>query len=321
MTIYSMTGFGAAQISATGWRLQIDCRSVNHRGLDVRVHLPRQSQPWSWLEPIILKAAGQRLSRGRVEIRLDARRDAASSDTGGGDGEAQVVALVDEARFLAVCRRLETLKARAGLGSGPPTLAEVLSFADVFALEPEAGDEAIDPAHHEVFEAAATQAIDALLESRRLEGEALRGALLEMLEALEGHVRRAEAMRPEVMGETRQRLVTRLQESLEALEANGSLDEGRLVQELAFLAERSDIAEEIARAHSHIEMLRGLLGGDDEGEVARGPVGKKIDFYLQELIRETNTMGSKSSDSRMTDAAVACKSLIEQMREQAANIE
>ena len=297
MAIQSMTGFGAARGIAPGWRLKVEIKAVNHRGLDARVHAPRE---WAWLEARIVRRLKERLRRGRVNVSLEL-----SPDQGDGPGG---LTLLDEEAFGAVARRLKGLAISHGLAADV-RLSEVLVYREVFerqAADLEIEDEA-------PFMAVVDEAIDAFVASRRQEGQAIAADLTGHLEALDellAHVRRR---RPELVEGFRGRLTERLEE---LAQAHGvELEPERVIQEVLLFAERSDIAEEIQRAGAHIERLSELL------ERPEGPHGKQLDFYLQEMIRETNTMASKSNFAELTDLVVSMKSHVEQMREQVANVE
>lgn len=153
-----------------------------------------------------------------------------------------------------------------------------------------------------------TEALDELRESRAREGGRLKGFLLERLAAVEHHVKTVHAVLPEVVGAFRERLTARL------AEISANLDRARLEQEIVLFANRTDVAEELDRLGAHVQEVRRALEGG-------GQIGRRLDFLMQEFNREANTLGSKSADLRVTNAAVELKVLIEQMREQVQNIE
>lgn len=293
-----MTGFGSAEASSQGWAMRAECRSVNHRGLDVRVWAPRE---WSWIEPFVLEAVRAQFHRGRVEVRVDVERDAA-----GGDSAAHV----DMQAFCAVAEELEAARAAAGL-SGAVSVTDVLTFDSVRQCV-----SSTDPPEDTgPFEAAIHDALGALAAARSDEGQRLHQTMEELVDTVDSVVHGIEEHAPEVADEYRARLESRVQEALQRFGVD-EIDERSVLHEVAVYADRSDVSEELQRSASHVVKLREILAADDSG-----PLGKQIDFYLQELFREANTTGSKSGSVAITDQVIVMKSAIEKMREQAANIE
>lgn len=297
MSIRSMTGFGAARAAIHGWHVKVELKAVNHKGLDVRVSAPRS---WSWFEARAIKKIKRRLRRGRVSVNVEVGRDLSEANAG---------LAIDEDAFGRVVARLQQLSDEYGLGEHQVTLAEVLTYRSLFELSD--SDVTIDD--EEPFLVVVDQALDAFDASRLDEGETIAADLSGHIEALAALLARVEELRPQLLGDYRERLTARLDE---LAEVHGvSIEPERVVQEIILFADRSDIAEEIQRAGAHIDRLRQLLAEE------QGPHGKKLDFYLQEMIRETNTMASKSNFSELTAVVVEMKSHVEQMREQAANVE
>ena len=292
MPLVSMTGFGAAGAEHDGWVLSVECRSVNHRGLDVRVHGVREL---AWLEKAAHQAVRSRLNRGRVEVRLQFERAGS-----GGSG-------IDVDRFAQMALSLRNLATEHALP--PPTTGDVLRALQTYA------NAANGPEQDSAFERVIADAIDALAVARRKEGEALAQTMRELIASAHEQVEAIDALAATIADEYRSRLQARMQDTLAKFGVD-EIDERALLHEVAIYADRSDVAEEVQRARSHIVRLRELV--DDEAAATRG---KEIDFYLQELNREANTTGSKSSSTQITDRVVALKSAIEKMREQAANIE
>lgn len=291
--IRSMTGFGAAHYSAEGWTVSAECRSVNQKALEVKVYLPRQV---SAFEPVVTEKVKEVVRRGRVDIRFDLQRDESNGSW------------VDPEKFAAIAQQLRMLATSNGLGS--PTVGDVLSFREI-----QSSTDSFEPVAQSILDAVATEALDQLVAARTEEGEKLAATLRGLVEIIRTTVDRVESEVPRVVEDYAQRLQARVKDAVARFDA-GDLDEQRLVQEVLIYADRSDIAEEIQRTRSHLSKLSDLLNTPPEE-----PCGKRIDFYLQELFREANTMGSKSSAAELTDAVVIIKSAIEQMREQAANIE
>lgn len=308
MTLHSMTGFGEARAELGGWRVTIEIKTVNHKALDVRVNLPGEL---SALEPALLQHLRGRLARGRVSVHV--ALDAAHT------GGATLADLsIDETAFHAVAAQLGALVDDARL-SGGVTLGDMLTFRRLFERRDDAPRAtAALPPHDQLADAlrpTLDDALDALIRTRATEGATIATTLSELLDAYRVHLAAIEARRPQLIADYQQRQRERLDELTAGLTL--PLDEQRLAQELAIILDRSDIAEEIQRAHAHLDRLDALVAPHDESE----PLGKKIDFYLQEMIRETNTMGSKSNLAELTEHIIQMKSIVEQMREQAANIE
>jgi len=292
--IRSMTGYGAAQLNLDGWSLTVECRSLNQKALEIKTYFPRGL---SALEPAIQGNVKSVISRGRVDVRVDLQR-ASSSDS----------AVVNAERFAAVADQLKALATELHLS--PPSVSDVLSFRDVLAATDSAVDIDIEPVKNTVIEA-----LDQLVAAREEEGTKLATTMRSLVASVQDEVGIVERTVPEVVDDFRSRLETRVQDAFAKFGVS-EIDEQRLIQEVVIYADRSDIAEEVQRTRSHLQKLLDLLeSASDE------PCGKRMDFYLQELFREANTMGSKSSAVVLTDSVVRIKAAIEQMREQAANIE
>lgn len=296
----SMTGYGSSAGTLKGWRVRVDCRGVNHRGLDVRVFTPPELR---WLEEKVVAIAGKALHRGRVDLRVEL-------SPGIDEGENSFE-IIDEARFEAVADQLKRLAGLNGLAA-PISLESVLAYRSYFERPTE---ELFGPDKAAEVLDLAKEALDKFVESRRSEGEGIKKDLLGHLARLEAILEEVETLRHEDREVLRSRVEERLRQTLAEFDV-GDVEESKVAQELAFFIERGDIAEELQRGKSHVGRLQKVI------ESASGEaVGKKIDFYLQELIRETNTMGSKSQHAGLTDLVIEMKSLIEKMREQAANVE
>jgi uncharacterized protein (TIGR00255 family) len=298
MSIDSMTGYGRAVGECDRWSVEIQCRSVNHKRLEVRVH----SEPeFGAVAPRVRTALKKAIHRGRVEVQVDF--DLRPS----GDTDRQDV--IDSDRFRAVCQELQRLA--ESTGTGPVGVSDVLEFREEIEIDKQ---ERID-LEGEPFDGALAEAIDGMLASRRTEGEALVRDLESHLASLGDSL---EAYRDRAPGEIdalQERVAERVRDSLASAEGDLNVSQERLAREVVMHAERADVSEELSRTESHISGIRGLLDAPEP------PVGKRLDFYLQELVRETNTLASKSSSSETTDLAVDMKTTVEKMREQAANVE
>ena len=293
--IRSMTGFGRADVSTEVCTIGVEARSVNHRHLDLALRLPRSLAS---LEPRVRRMLSQRLERGRIDL---------SVQLGPGTGGSLQRVAVDIALAREYAERARTLGSTLGL-AGEPSLTWVLERSGVVRLEePELPDaEALWP----TCELALTRAVDALVEQRTIEGAALAAELRALRVELTGHVDAMVARAP--AGAARRE--ERLRERIKALIEGAGVDEARVLTEVAVWAEKSDVAEELARLRSHLEQLAMTL---DKG----GPVGRPLDFLLQELNREVNTVASKADDLELSQIALAAKGVLEKMREQVQNLE
>lgn len=285
----SMTGFGVGEASGPSGRLVAEARSVNHRFLDVRVRVPRElGEHQLFVEQVVRS----RMTRGRVDVTVHA------------EGAAGAVGL-DRARALAALRDFQAVADAFGAGERA-SLGLLAMVPEVFV--PAAGRE--PEAARGALRAAVEGALDALEAMRSREGEALGADLRGRLEAAAGH---ADAVRSRAEGMV-ERLRSRLRERVERLVAGAGLDETRLAQEVALLADRADVAEELTRLACHRAELARLFEATE-------PVGRRVDFLLQEMAREANTIASKSSEGEVAVAVVALKAELERMREQAQNVE
>jgi uncharacterized protein (TIGR00255 family) len=220
---------------------------------------------------------------------------------------AEATIAIDEARFAAVAAQLRSLHERYGL-SGGVDLASVLRMPDVMAA-PRDDDEGATAAE---LVAIVERALDALAKSRADEGERLAAVLRQRLEVIDGALGRIGARAPERLIAHRDRL----RESVRVLTEGLTIDETRLAQEIALLADRMDVAEELDRFQSHLVAFRAAL--DDSGGE---PIGKRLGFLLQEMLREANTTGSKAADSAILHEVVGLKEELERIREQVENLE
>lgn len=290
--IRSMTGFGAGRGSASGEDVEVEIRSVNHKYCEVKARLPRELSP---LEHEVVRAVKDRLARGGVEVTV--RRSAPGS---------LVTPRVDAALAESYARAFAEIQARLGL-PGPVTLADVIRAEGVVRLEERTvAIEAVS----EALRRGMAAALDALVAMRGREGLALAKDLASRLELIEQLTGRIAEQAPRVVEQHRARLADRIAE----LARGVALDPTRLAQEVALFADRTDVAEEITRLRSHVGQVRTLLSIPE-------PAGRKLDFLVQEMHREANTIGSKSQSADIAGHVVALKAEIERMREQVQNVE
>jgi uncharacterized protein (TIGR00255 family) len=290
--ILRMTGFGAARGASGGEELDVEVRSVNHKFCEVKVRTPRELTA---LEIEAGRIVKERLARGGVEVAI--RRP------GGSSGLAP---RIDLALAESYARAFRELQARLGL-PGALTLADVVAADGVVRLEERSVD--LDAAR-EALRRALSAALDALVQMRVREGEALARDLAARLELVEASVGKVEALGPQALDHHRARLAERVQE----LARGVTVDPARLEQEIVLLADRTDVTEEMTRLRSHVAQVRALLGLAE-------PAGRKLDFLVQEMHREVNTIGSKSQSAEIAAIVVSMKAEIERMREQVQNVE
>ena len=289
--LLSMTGYGSAKGSVEGQEITVELKSANNRYLDCSVRLPRN---FLFAEDTVKQAVSAGVSRGKVDVFVSAQ---ASQDSG------TVVSVNEElARGYrdAVARIAETLGLESGLNA-----FSLARFPDVLTVERRELDK--DKAAAALSEITA-KAVEEFNAMREREGERLRRDMLGKLETIEGLVSVVEERSPQTVKEYRERLEARLRDIL----ADRSLDEQRVITEAAIFADRTAVDEETVRLRSHIAQFRTML---EEGS----PIGRKMDFLVQEFNRESNTIGSKCSDASLAKVVVDLKSEIEKIREQLQN--
>jgi uncharacterized protein (TIGR00255 family) len=289
-----MTGFGRGSVSHDGLAVSVELKTVNNRFLDVNLRLPAELQS---LENVIKKLIGSRVARGRVEVNLQY------------DKTTPTEFELNRPLIAGFLSAMKTMRDEFAL-AGEPDLNVIARLPNVVQTKRE------DPSSEflDAVEGAFAAALEELEQMRSKEGELLRGELDSLIREIESHLPTIEAEAANVSEEYRQRLTKRVGEMLARSEAQIELDQGRLAQEVAFLADRSDISEEIARLRTHIEHFRGIMTGGND-------VGKQLDFLTQELNREANTIASKTNNMTVKENALAIKSEIERIREQVQNVE
>ena len=298
MSLTSMTGYADRTGSLDGLAWSWEARSVNGRGLEIRLRLPDGAEA---LDPALRQALAAALARGSVTVGLRFVRA-----EGGAAPRLNEAALGGALAAAEVVRRVAE---RSGFPLAPMSATELLGLRGVFEADAEPG-----AARPEVRAALATDIeplVAALAEARRSEGRALAAVLAGQLDAvaeLAGQAREAAEVRAARTGEL-------LRARVEALiAAQGAIDAGRLAQELALLAVRADVTEELDRLDAHVTAARALLA---QG----GPVGRRLDFLMQEFNREANTLCAKAQSSALTAIGLELKVVIDQMREQVQNVE
>jgi uncharacterized protein (TIGR00255 family) len=290
----SMTGFGRGSASGEEFTVSVEIKTVNNRYLDI--HL-RMSQELSPLEMDIRKRVGTRLARGRVDLNINFERTGATTYEVNRPLIAGYVGAMREIQQQFKLAGDIDVSAVARLPGALAPARDGLNESNTAGL-----DQALD------------EALDSLEVMRKNEGAALAEEMHLRLTNIEAQVPLIEAAAAGLADAYRQRLQKRIGELVDRSNQAIELDPGRLAQEVAYLADRSDITEELTRLRSHVEQFRAAI--DAEGEV-----GKRLDFLLQELNREANTVLSKSTEISIKDAGLAIKAEVEKLREQVQNVE
>ena len=289
----SMTGFGRAEVEEEGRKLTVELKTVNHRFLDINIRIPRTL---GFTEELVRKTIKDRLSRGRVDVFVN--YSALS-------GDAKTVT-ADIALMRSYLQAARSAAAEANVNDNLQ-LSDLIRIPDIIVIQEESEDE---DRLLGLVQSASVQAIEALEGMRLREGESLKLNIVECLDALEAIRRRVDTRKNDVVAEYALKLKQRIAELI----ANTEIDESRFNTEVALMADRADVTEEIVRLGTHISEFKKAVNDADA-------VGRKLDFMVQEMNREMNTIGSKSQDYDITSAVIEGKSIIEKIREQVQNIE
>lgn len=290
--IKSMTGFGQGSATGENFKVRVDLRTVNNRFLDVHTRLP---QELSSLEMSLKKQIQAKLKRGRIEMTIAVEQT------------RQANFEINRPLVAGYLAALSQAKTEFNL-QGDTTLELIAKLPG--ALQVSQNTSTLDEALVAGVTEALAQALNSLTEMRTVEGQELARELNTRLDKIESQIPIIEEEAKLLPAMYRERLMKRLQDILKT----GQVDEARVAQEVVTLADRSDISEELTRLKSHVTQMRDTLGSDDE-------VGKRLDFLLQEMNREANTILSKSNDLAISDAAIVVKTEVEKLREQAQNVE
>lgn len=289
----SMTGYGRSRQVLDGREITVEIRSVNHRYLEYSARIPRM---YGYLEEKLKTFLQSLVSRGKVEVTVTIQ------NLTGGDTVVQINQALAKGYLDAMRSQAEYLGLKDDL-----TLSTLTRFNDVFTLQKLEEDQQVI---WNSVQQVARQALDQFLEMRRREGERLKLDLLQKLELLNGHVAAVEEQSPKTVAAYRERLLQKMEELL----ADRCIDQQRILLEAGLYAEKIAVDEETVRLKSHLEQFAQMMEQS-------GPVGRKLDFLVQEINRETNTIGSKAQDLAVTRRVVEMKSEIEKIREQIQNIE
>ena len=290
--ISSMTGFGAADGAVGESRASVEIRTVNHRFFSPNLKLPSAFSRW---EGEIRELLRQRIARGHVTLTVRV------------DREATVGPVIDEVRLAQYASTLKELQKKLALG-GEVDLATVLRLPDVIT----APSDEVNPAAGQALAGIVAKAIDNLTAMRRTEGAQLSAFLLDRIQAVEERLARIETRAPLRLKEQHERVKRTVAELIGAAGA----DPQRIAQEIAILADKLDITEELDRFRSHLNAFRDTVSANTSE-----PVGKRLGFILQEMVREANTVGSKANDAPILEDVIATKEELERIREQVENLE
>ncbi|HEV8410708.1 MAG TPA: YicC/YloC family endoribonuclease [Gemmatimonadaceae bacterium] len=292
--IRSMTGFGSAEGDVGGSRVTVEVRTVNHRFFNPSVKLPHLFSRW---EAEVRESLRKHIARGHVTVSAHVERPESLGAT------------IDEAKFAQHAADLISLRDRHGLG-GEIDVATVLRMPDV--IRSAASTEETPQGSADELVAVVDAAALELTKMREAEGARLAVVLLDRMSVIEQSLRRIAARAPERIVAQRDRL----RENVKVLAEGVAVDEQRLAQEIAILADRLDVGEELDRFGAHVAAYREVLTAQS-GE----PVGKRLGFVLQEMLREANTTGSKANDSVIQRDVLLIKEELERIREQVENLE
>lgn len=290
-----MTGFGRGSASGDGFSIGVEIKTVNNRYLDVHLRAP---QELTAIEMEIRKRVSARLSRGRVDLNI-------SFDRTGSAGSYEI----NQAVVAAYVDALREIQRQFNLSGDIDVSAIARLPGALSSPRNELSDQIVN-----AIESAIDQALDSLEQMRQAEGESLASEMRARLERIQQTIPRIETAANGLVEAYQQRLQKRITELASRGGQTIELDPGRLAQEVAYLADRSDITEELTRLKSHVQQFREAIELDEE-------VGKRLDFLLQELNREANTVLSKSAEVSIKDSALAIKAEVEKLREQVQNVE
>jgi uncharacterized protein (TIGR00255 family) len=290
----SMTGFGRGTVSDENFSISVEIKTVNNRFLDMNLRMANELQT---LEANLKRAIQTRLSRGRVDVFVNSERT------------SEIVYELNRPLISGYLSALKQMQEEFSL-TGEADLNVIARLPN--ALQTKAED--LSENFTSAVETAVKIALDELEKMREVEGESLKNDLNNLLSDIENHLPKIESESEKVAEEYLLRLNKRIENLLSKSDSQIEIDQARLAQEVAYLADKSDISEEITRLKSHIEQFRNIVGEEKE-------VGKRLDFLTQELNREANTIASKTNNLTVKESALQIKSAIEKIREQVQNVE
>ena len=292
--LISMTGFGRAECQDGDYSYKAEIRSVNNRFIEINTRLPKAFLD---LELPLKKLVKSHCARGSINVTITL----ANANGNPGDWEIKPN-LPLASQYVEALKEIQT---SLGL-EGKVNIDSIIGLREIIKVEPVA----IDPAKESLLLNIAESALASLQKMREEEGKYLQNDLSERIDTIEKHAEQIKTRQPEIIQEYK----ARLKEKIKLLNDGIEIDESRLAQETAILADRCDITEEITRFVSHLKQFRKLFESTE-------PMGRKLEFITQEINREVNTMGSKSSDTQVANLVIEIKSALEKIREQLQNIE
>ena len=296
-----MTGYGSASAEEAGVQFSLELRSLNNRYFKASVRLPDEI---AGLEANLESALRQRVNRGSfaMSVKVKVSDAAATSD-------------INDRALLTYLDHLETVRNKVGDESVQIDLTQLLALPGV--LQPSTDDDALLARGRSILPGLLDQAIARLLEMREAEGKALVDDLMQQQQVMRDRVERVKQRAPQVVHEYHEKLAARVDELM--AKAKLKVDEKDLIREVALFADRADISEELSRLTGHLDQFCQIIGREDDPEA--GPAGRTLDFIAQEMLREANTIGSKSNDAQISRAVVEIKSCIDRIKEQVQNVE
>jgi uncharacterized protein (TIGR00255 family) len=287
-----MTGYGKANLSKSEREYQVEIKSVNHRYLDISVKMPRVL---SYLEEEVKKEIASKVKRGKIDVFITFSNNSA---------EGKEIKINTEIAKIYINELKELAKQEDILANIEVT--EISKFPDVLVIENNQEDENIKIELKEVV----SQATEKLIQMRTVEGEKIAEDLLARIKTIQDKVKEISSLSTGLIEEYVVKLEGRIKEILK----NQEVDKARLAQEVVIYADKCSIEEEVTRLNSHISQFEKLLNAEDA-------IGKKLDFIIQEMNRETNTIGSKANNLEITNGVIDVKTELENIREQIQNIE
>lgn len=290
--IKSMTGYGRATLSEKSREYQIEIKSVNHRYLDISIKMPRSL---SYLEEDVKKVIASKIKRGKIDVFITFENNST---------EGKNIRINTEIASLYI-KELRNLADKEGLLSNIE-VTEISKLPDVLNIQNDQDDETIKNELLKVTE----NAVDCLIQMRMTEGHKMAQDVLTRIQEIQEKIKEISRLSTGLIQDYVVKLETRIKELLQ----NQDIDQSRLAQEIVIYADKCSVEEEITRLESHIAQFENLLNSDDA-------IGKKLDFIIQEMNRETNTIGSKANNLEITDEVINIKTQIENIREQIQNIE
>lgn len=293
--MYSMTGFGRSSLEIDGRKVTIELKSVNHRYLDINMRLHRSV---SFIEDTMRGLLRNSIKRGHIDVYLyyeNLQEDAK---------EVEVDVNLVKSYYDAAEKIKDVIQNKEAI-----SVADIAKMPDVLSVQAKEDDE---EAIIDLTSKAMQEAIDSLIEMRKKEGDKQKADFIEKINHLKSCLESIVELAPTVVDEYRTKLTARISELLNG--TNVEIDPNRLSAEIALFADKSSIDEEITRLTSHLQLIRDTLDKDE-------PIGRQLDFVVQEINREVNTICSKSSNTKITNKALEMKNTVEKIREQVQNIQ